>query len=151
MGIYTQALKDLAPDEFKRIEEEHLRLHNSINNLRNTCCNLENQNGCQSCISEQAATCQGRLVSSFRNIISVSNDHFEYEEIIMLHVGKITKEDLDFHDHQQAHRNILNELRATIEVCATLDALGDTAECYRQLYRRASELYEEHDRLFDDA
>lgn len=79
MGIYTQALINLAPEEFGRIEEEHQRLQNSIENIRSTCSNLDNQLGCQSCTREYIATCQGRLISFFHNIMSISSNHFDYE------------------------------------------------------------------------
>jgi hypothetical protein len=67
----------------------------------------------------------------------------------MLREAKVSKENAELHAHKKAHKNILNELSATIRECVSLDAHGDTAACYRQLYRKTSELYEEHERLFD--
>lgn len=62
----------------------------------------------------------------------------------------VTKEYENFRNHQQAHNNILNELNAKVSQCALLDSHGETAEAYRQLYKRMSELFEEHARLLDD-
>lgn len=142
--------KQLAPAEYKLIEDEHVRLHNSLKNLRSTCRNLHNQGSCQSCSREQIATCQGRLVSSCYNIINIATNHFNHEESIMLRQSLFTQEYEDFHSHQQAHNDILNELNAKVSQCALLDAQGKTSEAYRQLYKRMSELFEEHASLLDD-
>ena len=149
MVIHVKAIKNLATEDYMLIEEEHLRLHGSLNNLRSTCWNLDNQRGCQSCTREKLATCQGRLVSFFHNIINISANHFHHEESIMLRRAHVAKENEDFLNHQQAHGNILHQLNAIVSECAALDARGETAEGYRQLYRRMSELFEEHNRLFD--
>ncbi len=150
MDINVLDVKQLAPAEYKLIEDEHLRLHNSLKNLRSTCRNLDNQGGCQSCSREQIATCQGRLVSSFYNIINIATNHFNHEESIMQRLSLVTHEYEDLRSHQQAHNNILNELNAKVSQCALLDAHGETSEAYRQLYIRMSELFEEHARLLDD-
>lgn len=150
MDIYVLKVKQLAPAEYKLIEDEHLRLNNSLTNIRSTCCNLDNHGSCQSCSRERIATCQGRLVSSFYNIINIAINHFNHEESIMHRLSLVTDEFDDFLIHQHAHNNILNELNAKVSQCASLDAQGDTAEAYRQLYKRMSQLFEEHARLLDD-
>ncbi len=95
------------------------------------------------------ATCQRRLVSFFYNIINISANHFNHEESIILRCSHVNKKDEDFHLHQQAHDNILQKLKAVVSECASHDAQGETAEAYRQLYRKILEQFEEHDRLFD--
>jgi hemerythrin len=149
VAINALEVKQLAPEEYKLIEDEHLRLHNSLKNLRSTCRNLDNRRNCQNCTREQNATCQGRLVSSFYNIINIVTNHFNHEESIMLRLSLVTQEYEDFHSHQQAHNKILNELNAKVSQCALLDAHGDTSEAYRQLYKKMSELFEEHALLLD--
>ena len=118
MIINVLDAKKLAPAEYKLIEDEHLRLHNSLVNIRLTCRNLDSQRGCQNCTREQVATCQGRLVSSFYNIINIAANHFNHEEAIMLRLSLVTNEHDDFRSHQQAHNNILSELNAKISECA---------------------------------
>lgn len=149
VDIYILEAKQLAPDEYKLIEDEHLRLQNSLKNIRSTCRNLDNQGSCQNCSRERIAACQGRLVSSFYNIINITTNHFNHEESIMLRLSRVTQEFEDFRRHQQAHNNILNELNARVSQCSSLIAHGETAEAYRQLYKRMFELFEEHARLLD--
>lgn len=149
VDIYAQEIKRLTPEEFKLIEDEHLRLHNSLENLRGTCRNLDNQRGCECCTREQIATCQGRLISSFHNIINIATNHFNHEESIMLRLSRVTQEHGDFRSHQQAHNRILDELKAKVSHCALLDAQGDTSEAYRQLHKKMSELFEEHALFLD--
>lgn len=132
-----------------RLKDEHLRLRNSIDIIRSTCINLENQLCCQNCNREQIATCKGRLTSFSYNLISISESHFDFEESIMLPRAGISNKKEAFHNHQQSHQNILKEMRETLKECALLDSHGRTDECYRLLYKRASKLYEEHGRLFD--
>jgi hypothetical protein len=147
--IHVEALKRLAPEEFMEINEEHLRLKNTLINLSATCHNLNNQLDCQSCDREQVATCQGRLISFFYNIINFSTTHFKHEESIMLRQPGITRNDAHFLLHQQAHIDLLNALDKIISDSDALYAKGKTAEAYRQLFRKISEQFEEHDRAFD--
>lgn len=142
-------IKQLSPEEYKLIEDEHLRLHSCLKNLRSTCRNLENQRSCLNCTREQVGTCQGRLVSFFYNIINIASNHFNHEESILLRQSRVTRKNDDFRRHQQAHNNILYELNAKVSQCAALDANGDTSEAYRQLYKKMSELFEEHALLLD--
>lgn len=141
--------KKLTLEEYKLIQNEHSRLNGFLENLRNTCCNLDNQRNCESCTSEQHATCQGRLVSSFHNIINSTANHFNHEESIMRRLSLVTEEYGDIQSHQQAHNKILEELNAKVSQCALLDARGDTSEAYRQLHKKMSELFEEHALLLD--
>lgn len=150
MVLHVHAVKQLAPEDYMLIEEEHLRLLRLLDNLRSTCRNINRQDNCQSCTREQLATCRGRLVSFFHNVIDISINHFGHEESIMLRLEHTTKEHEDICNHQQAHRNILHALDTIVSECASLDAQGRTAEAYRQLYRRLSEIFNEHNRLFDD-
>lgn len=149
MNINALEIKTLTPEELQLIEDEHLRLHYSLENLRSTCRNLDNQHSCESCTREKIATCQGRLVSFFHNIVNITTNHFNHEESIMLRLSLVTQEHGDFRSHQQAHNSILDELKAKVSQCALLDAHGHTSEAYRQLHKTMSELLEEHARLLD--
>lgn len=150
MTINILVARQLTPAEYKLIEDEHRRLGDSLQNIRSTCRNLDNHDGCDNCSRERIATCQGRLITFFYNIINIAANHFSHEESIMQRLAIVTKEYENFRSHQQAHNNILNELNAKVSQCALLDANGETSEAYRQLYKRMSELFEEHARLLDD-
>lgn len=150
MSINTLVARQLTSAEYKQIEDEHRCLNDSLQNIRSTCRNLENHDSCNSCSRERIATCQGRLISFFYNVINIATNHFSHEESIMRRLSIITKEYENFRSHQQAHDNILNELNTKVSQCALLDAHGETSEAYRQLYIRMSELFEEHARLLDD-
>jgi len=142
VAINTLETGSFSPEEYKLIEHEHLQLRNSLKSLRDTCRNLYNQISCQSCAREQIATCKGRLVSSFYNIINIATNHSNHEDSIMRRLSPITREFEVLRRHERAHNNILSELNAKVSQCALLDAQGETSEAYRQLYKMMSELLE---------
>lgn len=150
MIIHVQAARNLAPEDYVLIDEEHLRLHEFLNDLHNTCCNLENQLGCETCSGEKLASCRGQLTSFFYNFVNLSENHFRHEESVMLSRPRVTEENEYFRKHSQAHAQLMDELYAIVRKCSSLDAEGETAEGYRQLLQSMSKLLEEHDRLFDD-
>lgn len=149
MVIHVEALQNLSPEDFMIINEEHVRLNDSLNLLCTTCHNLDKQLDCQSCNREQLGTCQGRLISFFHNVINFSTTHFKHEESIMLRQSGVTENDEDFRRHRQAHVNMLNALYEIICECDLLDAKGKTANAYRNLCNRMSEQFKEHDLMFD--
>ncbi len=149
MAIHVEAVQNLNPEDLMQISEEHVRLGDSLELLCTTCHNLDNQLDCRSCNREKLASCQGRLVSFFYNVVNFSSTHFKQEEFIMLRQSGVTKDDEDFRRHQQAHSNMLNALYEIISECDLLDARGKTAEAYRNLCSRMSETFKEHDRMFD--
>jgi len=147
---HIQAIKSLAPEDYQLIEGEHLRLHGLLNNLHNTCCNLDNQLSCQSCGREKMASCQGQLTCFIYNLTYLTDSHFHNEEFIMRHWPYVTEEYENFLKHQNAHADIMDELQKIVSECASLNKSVDVSEGYRQLYKRMSELLKDHDRLFDD-
>lgn len=149
MVIHVDAIQNLSPHDFMEIKEEHIRLNESLSLLCTTCHNIGNELDCQSCSREKLATCQGRLVSFFYNVINFSTTHFKHEESIMLRQSGVTKDDEDYRRHQQAHIDMLNALNEIISECDVLDARGKTAEAYRNLCNKMSEQFKEHDRVFD--
>jgi hemerythrin len=149
VAIHVEALKSLSTEDFNEIHEEHLRLNNSLTLLCATCHNLNNELDCKSCDRQQWATCQGRLISFFYNVINFSSTHFKHEESIMLRQANITKDDVDYLRHRQAHVDMLTAMDVIISECALLDASGKTDEAYRQLCKRMSLQFKEHDRIFD--
>lgn len=148
--IPVQPAKNLSPEDYLLIEEEHLRLHEFLNDLQKTCCNLDNQLGCENCTVETLASCRGQLASFFYNFVNLSENHFGHEESIMRSRLRVAEENEYFRKHERAHAKLMDELYAIVSQCSSLDEQGKTAEGYRQLYKRMSELLDEHDRLFDD-
>jgi hemerythrin len=148
--IHVQAIKNLAPADYSMIEKEHARLNRFLSDLRDTCCNLDNQLGCQSCSSEKLASCRGRLPSFFFDIIDLVGKHFYNEESIMLSRPHVTVEYEYFRIHRQAHAKIMQELNAIVGESFSLAKQGNLSEGYRQFYKKVSVLLEEHDRSFDD-
>lgn len=149
VAIHVEALKNLSPEDFNEIHEEHLRLNSSLRLLCTTCHNLNNELDCQSCDRQKWATCQGRLISFFYNVINFSSNHFKHEESIMLRQASATKDDDDYLRHRQAHVDMLTAIEVIISDCALLDAAGKTDEAYRQLCKRMSAQFQDHDRMFD--
>ena len=150
MIIPVQAIKNLAPADYFLIEEEHERLKSLLHDLHDTSCNLDNMLSCQSCSREKFASCRGHLPSFFHDLIDVAGKHFYHEESIMLSRPNVTEDYEYFRNHRQAHANIMRELDVIVSECSSLDKMEKTDESYRQFYKRLSDLFEEHDRSFDD-
>ena len=150
MAIHVQAIGKLAPADYLLIEEEHARLGRLLHDLHETCCNLGNLLSCHSCGSEKIASCRGRLPSYIHDLIDLIDMHFYHEESIMLSRPQVTVEYKYFRTHRQAHDNIMQELKSIAGECNSLDKLERTAEGYRHFYKKISDLFEEHDRCFDD-
>jgi hemerythrin len=144
------SVDSLAADDYRFIEEEHARLYELLDSLYRTCPNLDNQLNCKNCNSEKLASCRGRLVSSFHNLIYLTDNHFSHEEAIMQNWPHIVERYGQFRMHQQAHADIMDALRNTVDECAGLSEQEQTAESYRRLYRRMLQMLEEHAHLFDD-
>jgi len=150
MAIHVQSVSKLAPADYFLIEEEHARLKGLLHDLHDTCCNLDNLLSCQSCSSEKFASCRGRLPSYIHDLIDLVDMHFYHEESIMLSRPQVTVKYEYFRIHKQAHDSIMQELNSIVGECFSLDKLEKTAEGYRHFYKRLSDLFEEHDRCFDD-
>ena len=150
MTIHDRAIKSLTPADYHLIETEHLRLKKFLNDLRETCCNLDNLLGCETCSGEKLASCRGRLPSFFVDIIDLIDKHFQHEEAIMLSRPHVTEDYAFYRLHNQAHAKILLELNAIIRRCHTINKRENTADAYRQFYNSLAQLFEEHDRAFDD-
>ena len=152
MVIHNQAIKELAPAEYRVIEKEHKLLEKYLSDLRDACgcSNLDQAPDCQACDHEKQASCQGRLHSFLFHISDLAAMHFNHEEAIMLSRQHVTKEYEYFRNHQQAHADILQKLHALSNECLSLRNKSNPAEIYRQFYKRLTDLFEVHDRSFDD-
>ncbi|NOT67761.1 MAG: hypothetical protein HOP04_05445 [Methylophilaceae bacterium] len=150
MAIHDLAIRNLTPTDYLLIEDEHNRLKRFLGDLHDTCCNLDNLLNCQSCSKEKFASCRGRLPSFFLDLMDIVDKHFYHEEAIMLNRPNITEDYEYFRNHSHAHAKILLELSAIIRKCVAIDKLDTTAESYRQFFQNISDLFEAHDRDFDD-
>ncbi len=152
MLIHNQAIKELAPADYLIIEKEHALLEKFLNDLRDACAcsNLDKLPDCQSCTHEKQTSCQGRLPSFLYYVIDLAGKHFDHEETIMLGRPHVTKEYEYFRIHRQAHADIMQKLHALVDECFSLENNNNAAEVYRQFYKELSDLFEEHDRSFDD-
>lgn len=150
MAIHVQAIRKLAPADYLLIEEEHVRLGRLLHDLHETCSNLDNLLSCQGCESGKLASCRGRLPSYIHDLIDLVDMHFYHEESIMLSRPQVALGYKYFRTHRQAHDSIMQELKSIVGECSSLDKLEKTAEGYRHLYKKLSDLFEEHDRCFDD-
>ena len=150
MAIHVQAISKLAPADYLLIEEEHNRLGMLLRDLHGTCCNLDNLLNCHGCDSAKLASCRGRLPSYIHDLIDLVDMHFYHEESIMLGRPQVTVGNEYFRIHKQAHDNIMQELKSIAGECNSLAKLERIAEGYRHLYKKLSDLFEEHDRCFDD-
>jgi hemerythrin len=150
MIMHANSVNNLPHEDYQQIEEEHVRLMEVLNELAGTCCNMQNQLGCNQCSREKLAACKGQLTSFFYNLVNLAFNHFSHEESIMLKRPHVTPEYEYFRIHKQAHHAILLELDRAVNACRAYKQSGQTAEAYRQLHATVSTLFSEHDMSFDD-
>lgn len=150
MMMHASSVNSLPQEDYQQIEDEHVRLMEVLDELEGTCCNMQNQFGCDQCSREKLAACKGQLTSFFYNLVNLAFNHFSHEESIMLKRPHVTPEYEYFRKHKQAHQGILLELDRAVNTCRSYKQSGQTAEAYRQLHANVSSLFSEHDQSFDD-
>ncbi len=149
MLIHDKAVKKLAPADYIIIEEEHVQLKRFLDDLHDTCCQLDTlvEQGSE---GEKTATYRGRLPSFLFYVTELATKHFNHEEAIMLSRPNVTEEYNYFRAHKQAHTEILEKLDILVDKCFSLDTQVGIAEIYHQFHKKLSDLFEEHDCAFDD-
>lgn len=152
MSMHDKAIKELTAADYLVIEKEHKLLNKFLNDLKYacSCSNLDESQSCKSCGHEKEASCQGRLPSFLFYAIDVASTHFDHEETIMLSRPHVTDEYEYFRAHRQEHERIIQKLNLLVEECFSLETQGNTPEIYRKFHKKLSDMFEEHDRLFDD-
>lgn len=138
----------LSANDHHLIDQEHELLAKFLNDLRDTCANLDNQKGCDACSKEKFASCHGRMYSFLYDLLEISAKHFNHEEMVML--KSATTDSEYFRAHQKDHMKIMSSLKEIVDTCATLDQQGITAEGYRRLYKTISNLFKNHNFSFDE-
>jgi hemerythrin len=152
MSVHVQAIKALTPADYLIIEKEHRLLEKFLADLRDACvCSRQEQlPDCNRCDYEKQTSCQGRLPSFLYYVIDLAADHFDHEEAIMLRRPHVTEDYEYYRMHKLAHAEIMHKLNALVEECFALDREANTAEIYIRFYEKLSNIFEEHDRSFDD-
>jgi len=149
MLIHDKAVKKLAPADYVIIEKEHKELKKFLDDLQDTCQHLDSIVK-QDAHNDTTVTYKGRLPSFLHYVSELAAKHFSHEEAIMLSRPNITEENKYFRIHQQAHNNILQKLDVLVDECFLLDAQVNIAETYHQFHRKLLDVFEDHDRSFDD-
>ena len=150
MPIHQNNIKSLSAEDYRQIAREHARLERYLADLRETCQNLDNTLGCDTCGREKLASCHGRMHSFLHDLLDITGKHFVNEEAIMLSRPHVTEDYGYYRMHHQAHLQIMKALKGLVEQCGLLDRQGATDAAYRELFGKISVLFEEHDRAFDD-
>jgi len=152
MSIHVDAIKLLSPADYLVIENEHKLLEKFLHDLRDACV-CSNQDAlpdCSRCDHEKQTSCQGRLPSFLYYVIDLAADHFNHEEAIMLSRPHVTEDNEYFRVHKLAHAEIMQKLYDLVDECFASNSESNTAEIYIRFYEKLSNIFEEHDRSFDD-
>lgn len=152
MALHNSAIRALSPEDYQLIEREHAYLERFLQDLKNACeCSRdEHAADCSLCGHEQQTSCQGRLPSFLHYVIALASEHFGNEEAIMLNRPHVSEHDSYYVRHKKAHDDILNQLERLVQECFELKELCNTSELYLRLYKDLTDIFETHDREFDD-
>jgi len=149
MLLPGQIAGELSPSERHLIDEEHARLEQFLEDLRDTCENFGKQGNCFGCNRTQVATCQGRLNSFFYDFLDLVDAHFETEEKIMLGSLKASNEDDFFKKHQAEHARLMAEVKDLMRESSIFSQQGNPSEAIYRLENKLVELFGEHANAFD--
>lgn len=139
----------LSMDDRHSIKMEHVRLARFMNDLRATCSEFASSADCNRCAKEKVASCQGQLPSFFYDYLDLVEEHFENEERILHGVIKTQDEKEQIRLHHDEHVKLLQEVKQLIHEASTLSRQGEVATAIFQFYQRITEIFSEHDRVFD--
>jgi hemerythrin len=146
----VQWMEAFALKDRHQMEMEHKQLDRFLEDLRDTCRNLDSDGVCSSCPNELLACCRGRLPSFVYDLLEICEKHFEHEESLLSTKSHLAESYEYVLTHQQAHAEILQALKSMQIECQKLNQHGLTAQGYRLLFHTVSSLFDEHARLFDD-
>jgi hemerythrin len=152
MLVHNEAINRLAPADYQMIEKEHELLKKYLSDLHQACAcshsvTVPND---QSCNQGKQTSCQGRLPSFLFYIIDLAAIHFDHEEKIMLSRPQVNENYEYFQFHHQAHIDLMQNLQALADEYLSIRDKENIAGVYRHYYEKISDLFEQHDRLFDD-
>lgn len=152
MLVHNDAINKLTTADYLVIQKEHKQLEKYLSDLLEACAcsQLDRSPDCQTCAQAKQISCLGRLPSFLFHIIDLASKHFDHEEKIMLSRPHVTKDYQYFSYHHQAHVDLILRLQALSDEYLLIRNEGNIAEIYRQVYEKITDMFEEHDRLFDD-
>ena len=152
MSLHNKSIIELSPANHLVIEQQHKMLEKYFIDLRDACAYsaTDKQVDCHLCDHEKQASCQGRLPSFLFHIIDLAGKHFDHEETIMLNSAHDTEQYDSIRLHQHAHEGMMLKLQGLANECLSLREQDNTLEIYHYFYEKISDLFEKHDRHFDD-
>ena len=150
MPYHPPEIHGLQPSDLELISRDHKLIELFLEDLGETCVNLDNQLSCDNCGKAKHASCNGRIHSFLHDLLDINDKHFAHEETIMLHRPNVTEESLRFRAHRHAHGYLMEDLKELVRACRVLMAKGQTDQAYRLLYTSYTEIIEAHNNNFDD-
>jgi hemerythrin len=136
-------------DDIELIELEHESLRELLDEIEDTCCNIENNLGCETCDNAQCAACEGRFNSYLYGLLHISALHFAHEESKLLSQLDNSPDSGQVKAHKKEHLKIIEKLEKLADECEVLSRKMQSAEAYRILHANVVKLFEEHERLMD--
>ena len=152
MLIHNDAINKLTASDYLVIQNEHKQLEKYLNDLHEACVcsHADRLPDHHTCAYEKQSSCLGRLPSFLFHIIDLAGKHFDHEEKIMLSKPNVNKDCQYFTYHHQAHIGLMLRLQALSDQYLSMRNEGNIAEIYKHFYEKITDMFEEHDRLFDD-
>lgn len=144
-----QIFSELSAADRLLIDEEHARLEQFLNDLRDTCEKFGAQGNCYGCSRAQVATCQGRLTSFFYDFLDLVAEHFENEENVMRASLAAADDDEYFRQHRAEHARLMREVKSLMQESSVLSNQGNPSEAIRRLDRKIAEMFGVHAYAFD--
>ena len=148
MLLHNVAINKLTTADYLIIKNEHKELGKYLIDLRDACACRDLK--CQTCAQAKQAACLGRLPSFLFHIVELSEKHFDHEEKIMLNRPNNTNECEYFSYHHEAHVNLMLRLQALSYEYLSMKNENYIGEIYRLFYEKITDMFEEHDHLFDN-
>lgn len=152
MLVHKTAIKKLSDADYLVIKKEHKQLEQYLSDLHYACAcsHLYRLPDCHTCAQAKQTSCLGRLPSFLFHIIDLAGKHFDHEEKIMLSRPHVTKDYEYFSFHHEAHVDLMLRLQALSDEYLSMRNQSYIAEIYHHFYEKITDMFEEHDRLFDD-
>lgn len=130
------------------VHRDHAKLQQYLRDVEDTCTQLNSLQGCRHCSTNRQAVCQGRISSFLFDLIDITNRHFLHEELLMAEAAdKI--DDTTRQAHHLAHANITHAINELYAQSAKSAEQGRYHETYQRLYMTLTELFSEHEQMFD--
>ena len=131
----------------KSAKDDHARLDSLLRELREICCNFENDQDCQNCNREKIASCLGRWVSFTHVFLEFVYEHIEREEKIMAEM--MGAHHSDRFAHVQNHQQLVKKVEKMLHELPALSNQSCPSRAIRMFCDQVSTLLELHVQQFD--